>query len=33
MTNIIYVLTNETMSGLVKIGLTEDSVENRITTM
>lgn len=30
MPNIIYVLTNEAMPGLVKIGLTNDNIESRI---
>ena len=33
MPNIVYVLTNEAMPGLAKIGLTEDSVEARITNL
>ena len=33
MPNIIYVLTNEAMPGIVKIGLTTDSVESRITQL
>lgn len=31
MPNIIYILTNEAMPGMVKVGLTNDSVEARIT--
>lgn len=33
MPNIIYVLTNEAMPGIVKVGLTTDSVESRITQL
>lgn len=33
MQNIIYVLTNEAMPGIVKVGLTTDSVEGRITQL
>lgn len=33
MPNIIYVLTNEAMPGLVKVGLTTDSVESRISQL
>lgn len=33
MPKIIYVLTNEAMPGLVKIGLTTDSVESRVTSL
>lgn len=33
MPNIIYVLTNEAMPGIVKVGLTTDSVEGRITQL
>src|SRR4051812_26836417 len=33
MPDIVYVLTNEAMPGLVKIGLTTDSVEARLTTL
>src|SRR5215213_2634178 len=33
MPDIVYVLTNEAMPGLVKIGLTSDSVEDRLTNL
>jgi len=33
MTQIVYILTNEAMPGLVKIGLTSDSVESRISQL
>ncbi len=33
MPNIVYMLTNEAMPGLVKIGLTTDSVENRVAQL
>ncbi len=33
MADIVYVLTNEAMPGLVKIGLTTDTVEARLTTL
>ncbi|NTV60613.1 MAG: GIY-YIG nuclease family protein [Chlorobiaceae bacterium] len=33
MPNIIYVLTNESMPGIVKVGLTNESVESRITQL
>lgn len=33
MPKLIYVLTNEAMSGLVKVGLTTDSVESRISSL
>jgi hypothetical protein len=33
MADIIYVLTNEAMPGLVKVGLTSDSVESRLTSL
>jgi hypothetical protein len=33
MPNIVYVLTNEAMPGMVKIGLTDGSVEERITQL
>lgn len=33
MPDIVYVLTNEAMPGLVKIGLTNDSVESRLTQL
>lgn len=33
MPNIVYLLTNESMPGLVKIGLTTDSVESRISQL
>jgi hypothetical protein len=33
MAEIVYVLTNEAMPGLVKIGLTNDTVEARLTTL
>ena len=33
MPNIVYILTNEAMPGIIKIGLTTDSVESRITQL
>ncbi len=33
MADIVYVLTNEAMPGLIKIGLTADSVESRLTAL
>ena len=33
MADIVYVFTNEAMPGLIKIGLTADSVENRLTQL
>lgn len=33
MPEIIYVLTNEAMPGLVKVGLTNDSVEARLSQL
>lgn len=33
MTQIVYVLTNEAMPGIVKIGLTTDSVESRLSSL
>ncbi len=33
MANVVYVLTNEAMPGIVKIGLTNDSVESRLSSL
>mgnify|MGYP001551136906 CR=1 FL=1 len=33
MANVVYVLTNEAMPGIVKIGLTSDSVESRLSSL